>query len=92
MATKVSVFGQQPTKPNGLKKIEFVKFLNDDNSIVYNEHICPKDWDNVSLVTKKHNFTDMDLMLGWYDNYYDEENKCISRAVLYLGHWNDGIV
>ena len=91
--TKVSVFGQQPTETKELKKIEFVKVLNDDNSFdcVITEEIKPHSWSNVSLVTKNHNGVGIDLILAW-EGGLDKKIGCPVGGTLFFGHWNDGVV
>lgn len=91
MATKVSVFGQETEKKKG-KPIEFVSYLDSDTEINFKEEdLCkPSQWDNVALITKKHNGVGMDLMLAYDNSMF--KNGVLHEAVLYLGHWNDGFV
>ena len=91
--TKVSVFGEHPTEqPKELKKIKFVKFLSDDNSFdKVPIGLSPSNWLNVSLITTNHNGVGMDLILAW-DKKLNKQLGCPDKAVLFLGHWNDGVV
>lgn len=92
--TKVSVFGQEPAEqPKELKKIEFVKCLNDDESFDddITSSIMPSSWLNVSLITKNHNGAGMDLILAW-DSGLDKKLGCPIGGTLFLGHWNDGVI
>ena len=87
MATKVSVFGQQPTETKELKKIEFVKRLNLSKGgyLENNQKLYPSSFDNVQLFGSGP-FDNMDIILAWDDNgEMDERN-------VFIGHWNDGIV
>lgn len=81
--TKISVFGEEPTKEKELKKIEFVKGFYED-SIRPWKGCEPHDWDNIMLIGELLDFEDYDAMLVW-DN--DSEPKNIV-----LGRWNDGVV
>jgi hypothetical protein len=79
--TKVIIIGEQPEKKE-LKPIEFVKFLDTELKVHFG---CadPNQWKNIELICKKYS-NDYDLMFA-YDEYR-------SVGVLYLGHFNDGIV
>jgi len=81
--TKVSVFGQQPTETKELKKIEFVKCIASTGK--YTIAADPSIWDNVQLFIKNYRGGGFDIILAWEDNRPQEK-------VIYLGHWNDGIV
>lgn len=86
--TKVSVFGQ-PTEQKELKPIEFVKCLYSDND--FSEDFNESEWDNVTLITRNHNGAGMDLILC-YPNDNINKDGSVNKGVLYLGHWNDGVV
>jgi hypothetical protein len=79
--TKVIILGEQPEKKE-LKPIEFVKYLSSDSEFMSN---CsnPQKYKNIELISKNY-FKECDLMFA-YD--YDRE-----YGVLYLGHFNDGVV
>jgi hypothetical protein len=79
--TKVIILGEQPEKKE-LKPIEFVKYLDSDSAFDYK---CaePKQWKNIELISKNY-FDKYDLMFAY------DENR--SGGILYLGHFNDGIV
>lgn len=80
--TKVIILGQEPKKQKKLKPIEFVKQCS--SYVWEDKYINPNEWENIVLITK--NFThEFDLMFA-----YDDEN--MPGGVLYLGHFNDGIV
>ena len=79
--TKVSVFGQQPTKTKELKKIEFVKVVNGDTMDLSGASKESNEWDSVILIEKDY-CPEFDLIYA--------HNNGIGCA--YLGHWNDGVV
>lgn len=88
MATRVSVFGQQPTETKELKKIEFVKWLKsyEDEDKVKESTSLPKVWEEICLLQKNYQDSKHDLIFarGKIDGHF--------RTCIYLGHWNDGIV
>jgi hypothetical protein len=79
--TKVIIIGEQPEKKE-LKPIEFVKYLYSDSEFKPN---CsnPQKFTNIELISKNY-FKEYDLMFAY------DENR--SKGILYLGHFNDGIV
>jgi len=79
--TKVIILGEQPEKKE-LKPIEFLKYLG--YYLEFNS-ICskPKDFKNIELICKNY-FNKCDLMFA-----FDEDRN---NGVLYLGHFNDGVV
>lgn len=82
--TKVSVFGQQPTETKELKKIKFVKYF--DNSGELKKSVRsqrPSEWHNVQLFDKSK-IGQLDIIIAWDDNS--------EARVVFLGHWNDGVV
>lgn len=79
--TKVIILGEQAEQKTELKKIEFVKMLSVNVSIEKSES-KPSSWQNIELICK--NYGDYDLMYA-YDNDRND-------GVLYLGHFNDGVV
>lgn len=85
--TKVIVLGEENWKPTGQKKIEFVHSIdaNEDKPGNSNRAINKPDvWHNVELVSlggRGH----LDMMFA-----YDNDRR--TDGVLYLGHFNDGIV
>ena len=82
--TKVSVFGQQSTEqPKRLKKIEFVNTLTNKGSFIYALR-KPESWDNVQLFRKSEG-EKYDIIIAW-------DNSSPKSPIVYLGHWNDGIV
>lgn len=82
--TKVIILGEEP-KQEG-KPIEFVKALKHtiDRPAFSNPAKQPKEWDNVELVSKGGSETYFDLIYAY--------NHIRCAGVLYLGHFNDGIV
>ncbi len=79
--TKVIILGQEPEKKE-LKPIEFVKYL--DYHLEFSSGCSsPKKRENIELICKNY-ATKFDLMFA-----YDEDR---SGGILYLGHFNDGIV
>jgi hypothetical protein len=82
--TKVSVFGQQPTETKELKKIELCYIPRLDRTYYETNHKA-EGFDNVQLLVKRLCDTDLyDIILCW-------DNGAIN-PVIYLGHWNDGVV
>jgi hypothetical protein len=79
--TNVIIIGEQPEKKD-LKPIEFVKYLDSDSAFD-NKCAEPKQWKSIELISKNY-FNKYDLMFAY------DENR--SRGILYLGHFNDGIV
>lgn len=83
MATKVSVFNNDPEVKIKLKKIEFVRFVGTNG---FGEGCLePSAWGNVQLFKKGNKYDLYDLILAWNDN--DPSDR-----MLYLGYWNDGVV
>ena len=79
--TKVIIIGEQPEKKE-LKPIEFVKYL--DYHLEFSSGCSsPKKWENIELICKNY-FNKYDLMFA-----FDEDRN---NGVLYLGHFNDGVV
>lgn len=78
--TKVIIIGQQQeTEPK--KKIEFVKILCADLSFREAESE-PRAYKNIELICR--NYGDFDLMFVYNEDRND--------SILYLGHFNDGVV
>ena len=79
--TKVIILGEQPEKKE-LKPIEFVKYL--DYHFEFSSGCSsPTLRENIELICKNY-AAKFDLMFA-----YDEDRN---NGVLYLGHFNDGIV
>lgn len=80
--TKVSVFGQQPTETKELKKIEFVHFFNGTE---LESPVCePDSFKNIVLLRKSYKPSNFDLIFAYNEN--------TNGGIIYLGHWNDGVV
>lgn len=76
--TKVTVFGQEEAKKKE-KNIEFVWYITSEGE---REEPCrPCHWDNICLLGNNGKY---DIFLVWDD---DDDSK-----VVYLGHWNNGVV
>lgn len=86
MKTKVTILGQAEAVKPELKKIEFVKYLDEEFDIEGVVTIKPSDWDNIELICSNYKERGFDLMLA-YDGNRNSYTTC-----LYLGHFNDGIV
>ena len=80
--TKTTIFGQTEQEKSEKKQIELVKWLN--NFAMDDEWSPQQKWKNITLLQKRYSITEMDLMWAYNDNPND--------GVLYLGHWNDGVV
>jgi len=83
MATKVTILGEQPIEQEK-KKIEFVYAINIFSGEKEEAKISPCEWGNIELVKKDSRESGLDVMLAYHSKRVD--------AVLYLGHFNDGIV
>ena len=79
--TKVIILAEQPENKE-LKPIEFVKHL-DSNLEFSSGCSSPKVWENIELICKNY-ANKFDLMFA-----YDEDRIL---GILYLGHFNDGVV
>ena len=78
--TKVIIIGEEPK--TGKKPIEFIKACEADEwGSPMSE---PKHCGNIELISKKFT-SEFDLMFA----YDDDDRGC---GVLYLGHFNDGVV
>lgn len=83
--TKVIILGQEPKELTGNRKIEFVKWID---SYVGGLEKCisaqtPNCYDNIELIRFGTN--------GRYDIMF-AYNTERSKGVLFLGHFNDGII
>ena len=74
---------QNEGKEKRLKPIEFVKQSVRDRWSNFENGISPKDWNNIELVAKSY-CDNLDLMIAFDD--------IRGEGVLYLGHFNDGVV
>jgi hypothetical protein len=87
--TKIKHFGiSTPSKPN-LKPIELVKFINEDGDLGYIEissSTIIKNWENVILMVDKK------LSDSKYDIIYLYDDESPKDGIMYLGHWNDGVI
>lgn len=81
--TKVSVFGQEATESKQLKPIEFVKVLTNNGSVNTSLRDA-KSWDNVQLFRKSEGYK-YDIIIAW-------DNSLPQYPMVYLGHWNDGVI
>lgn len=84
--TKVIILRQEPKEEKKLKPIEFVKFLS-GRLIIEDQPIdgdTASSWENVELICKSYT-TKYDLMF-----VYDDDDR--DSGILYLGHFNDGVV
>jgi hypothetical protein len=80
--TKVIILGEQPEKKD-LKPIQFVKYMNSELKI-NSDPSKSKLWKNIELICRNYSSEGLDLMFAY------DYNR--SGGVLYLGHFNDGIV
>lgn len=87
MATKVTILGMDEPKEKELKKIEFVKavFTGIDQPSIGEYSTFPASWENIELVRKSDSRDKYDVMFA-----YQTEKR--SQGIIYLGHFNDGIV
>lgn len=80
MTKIVNLFGPQLESPVK-KPIEFVKALSSEG-FVSGSSSKPENWKNISLLIQDGG--QYEVMLAWDDSPND--------GVVYLGHWNDGVV
>jgi hypothetical protein len=81
--TKVTILGQSEPKQKELKPIEFKMKLSDTTTSLKEAILKPNRWDNIELIAFKYNGV-YDLMYAYDDNR--------NEGLLYLGHFNDGVV
>lgn len=62
------------------KKIEFVKFISSDGEAI-TANSKPHEYENIVLIRTSHNF---DIMYAYHNDSND--------GLIYLGHFNDGVV
>lgn len=80
METKVTILGEAEAVKPELKKIEFVRYLSGD--IVKTDPCKPSQWKNIELI--KRGSGNLDTMFAFDDSRED--------GLIYLGHFNDGVV
>lgn len=80
--TKVIILGE-PKKKKPKKKIEFVKFIDCDGETLPAKS-PPSKFKHIELVCTNYKFGKFDLMYAYNDDRND--------GILYLGHFNDGVV
>jgi hypothetical protein len=80
--TKVIILGEQPESKE-LKPIEFLSYIDENFNFISN---CskPDAWKNIELIRRGYSIEGLDLMYA-----YDDDRE---QGLLYLGHFNDGIV
>ena len=84
MKTKVVILGESYDDVKPKKNIEFVKYLNRDINIYDELHNKPNDYKTIVLLAKEYG-NGLDLMYAIADDKYND-------GVLFLGHFNDGVV
>ena len=80
--TKVIILGQEPEK-NGKGAIQFVKFLVNDLTF-YEASSAPDTYKVIEVVCAKY--------ADGFDLFFAYSGDRTKTGVLYLGHYNDGIV
>lgn len=86
--TKVTILGQsEPKEEKKPKPIEFVLILdNSEETSISNEFGNePNNWQNIHVVSRANKYKKYDVFYCFNDNNYDD-------GILYLGHFNDGVV
>lgn len=83
--TNVSVFNGHEGNDGG-KKMEFIYMLKQYDGGLSPAQTTPNQWDNVMLMSKNpcSEGKGFDIIVAW--------NKDTTLKVIYLGHWNDGVV
>ena len=80
--TKVIILGKEPEKKKG-KPIEFKKYLESDLKIVGRPLFNPSNYKTIEVIVRNY-AQNFDLFFAY--------NNIRKNGVLYLGHYNDGIV
>lgn len=83
--TKVIVLGAPTEEVKVKKPIEFTKSLSADGKWSYNSAGKPADFNYIELISLNYG-NNFDLMFA----YYNPEQR--DGGVLFLGHFNDGVV
>jgi len=89
--TKTIVLGAKTQPQPKLNKIEFNQAIAFHGAIISATffNAAPNEFNYIELVCKnygKQNTKSFDLMFAYYDPRKRE------KGILYLGHWNDGVV
>lgn len=88
MPTKCIVLGESESPAKELKPIEFVYYLDERVNRCSASALKPSDFLNIELVSKRYTRSDgLDVMFA-----YKEKRSDDPFAVLFFGHWNDGVV
>lgn len=86
--TKVLVLGENEEVKKEPKKIKFISYLSDELSVEdNNESKSPSKFKNIELVSKGYSSDGLDLMFA-----YDDDRNGENTAIIFFGHFNDGIV
>lgn len=92
MSTKCIVLGKDTSIQPAKKPIEFVKQLNSgintgDSDKIQKNFIEPAYFNYIELICpRRARYEEYDIMFAYDDVNHREE------GILYLGHWNDGVV
>ena len=81
--TKVIILGEQPENKQ-LKPIEFKKYIT-CYGVIKDPAVKPNEFDNIELINLRNKIDGFDFMFAYNNGERD-------RGILYLGHFNDGIV
>lgn len=79
--TKIVILSQEPEEKEK-KKIEFVNMLNPVHGIL-KATINPNNYEYIELICRNYS-PEFDIMFA-----YDDDR---SKGVLFIGHFNDGVV
>lgn len=83
--TKTSVFnGHEDNEKRASKPIEFVYAVDSYNANITMAESKPSTFNDVMLMSDGIDREGFDVMLAWNDNS--------TIRMVYLGHWNDGVV
>ena len=72
-----------------IRPIELVKFINEDGDLECTDiesSTIIKNWENVMLMVDKN------LSESKYDIIYLYDDESPKDGIIYLGHWNDGVI
>lgn len=88
METKVTILGEAEAVKPELKKIEFVRWVDDNlhirTGVIHNVN----EWGNITLISKNYKDTGYDLMFAHDNGYRDGK---VNNS-LFFGYFNDGVV
>jgi len=80
--TKVIILGEDMPKTG--RKIELISYVSPKMETTKGTVYKPHEFENIELICRDYGDSEKDLLFAY--------NKDRNRGILYLGHFNDGIV